>query len=118
MEKEEREEIRKQVLTVLQNVWKNINWDSVSPSRRMKIYDEFLSRILVSANTDTVSGFVRNICGKWGIRALDDTKIIGIEQTVNSEDFLEVARSDARILVLRLRQMVDQKKLEMEAAKQ
>lgn len=88
--------------------WRSIPWDTVSPMRRMKIYDEYTSKIKSSACALSLAVFVERLCAKMGIRSIDDTSIAPIVAE-NSEAVLDALRNETQFVVLLMRERIEAK---------
>lgn len=94
---------REAIIEILLNVWRNIDWDNMSQSRLMRVYDEFASKLLASTGVPTKEAFLNKICEKWGIRSLTNEKLLGIIDKFSDVELLETIRNEAQYLVLMLR---------------
>ena len=102
-----KQELREACLNILRAVWLEIDWNNVSSSRRIKIYDEFLSKMVASYNVNTIAKFVENICRKWGIRDIRHEKILEVERNFSDKEILNTLRIEPRMLILLLREEND-----------
>lgn len=102
-------ERRKDILTILHNVWKNLDTASMPSGRLMGIYDEFSSKLIASTGVKTKLQFLNELCYKFGIRSLNNEEIIDILNKFNDAEFLQTIREEHQYLVLLLRRMVKDK---------
>jgi len=107
---DEEEEMRQDLAMLLLQVWHSINWDKISASRRMRIYDEFSSKILSASHTSDMKKFLESLCRKWGIRSLPDPYIIEILNKYEDRDMLKSLREETIYLVLLMRSMIEEHK--------
>lgn len=91
-------------LEIVQAVWKRIEWDKVSPSRRMKIYEELNSKIKSAATTSKIEKFVENLCKKFDVRDIGSLRVIQIVENVDEKKLLKVLREDTQIIILLLKE--------------
>jgi hypothetical protein len=85
-------------------VWRAMDWDSVSPRRRMGIYDEFQQKIRSAAHCATLTEFVSRLADKMGAIALSDPRVLQICSSGKDEELLAILREEAAIVVLLVRQ--------------
>jgi hypothetical protein len=85
-------------------VWRAMDWDSVSPRRRMGIYDELQQKIRSAAHCATLPQFVSRLADGMGAIALSDPRVVEICDSGMDEELLSVLRDEAHIVVLLLRQ--------------
>lgn len=104
------EELRNNAVQVIESIWHGIVWDRVSSRRRMKIYDEYASKIRSAAHTGRFTHFYVNLCrkmdsspyGEWAEQAR--TAIERIEKHNLDLDVLELIIAEYQYLILILRQ--------------
>ena len=106
------EGMRQDLAMLLLSIWHSKDWDKVSASRRMKIYDEFSSKILSSAHTSDMRRFLENLCRKWGIRSLPDPYILEILNKYEDRKMLKSLREETTYLVLLMRSMIEERKIQ------
>ncbi len=104
------EQLRQDVVTIIESVWKSIDWDKVSSRRRMKIYEEYQNKIKSSAHVGKASHFLEKLCSKMdctlsGTNASIVLDIIKkVEQDNLDLEFLNTCRSETQLLVLLMRE--------------
>lgn len=101
---------RDAILKILLNVWRNINFDSISNSRMMGIWDEFSSKLVASTSCRTRLQFLNDICAKWDVRSLSDDYIVEMLDLFNDDEFLETIRNEYQYLTLKLRKLIKDQK--------
>jgi len=101
---------RDAILKILLNVWRNINFDSISNSRMMGIWDEFSSKLVASTSCRTRMQFLNMICSKWDVRSLSDDYIVEMLDLFNDDEFLETIRNEYQYLTLKLRKLIKDQK--------
>lgn len=97
---------RDAILKIILNVWKNIDFDSMSNSRIMGIWDEFSSKLISSTSVRTRFQFLNELCSKFDVRSLTDDYIVEMIDLFNDDEFLETIRNEYQYLALRLRKLV------------
>ncbi|MBU1999466.1 MAG: hypothetical protein KKE64_08255 [Candidatus Omnitrophica bacterium] len=107
---EEQKGIREDCLIILKAIWSNINWDNVGAMRRMKIYEEFASKIKSSAMTSSLVRFVEKMMQKFEIREIGNAEVLVILQKGQDRKMLKVLREETTILMLLLREWIGIKK--------
>lgn len=101
--------IREKSVKLILELWRKVDWDNVSASRRMGIYDEFENKLRAAASTDTIQSFLERIRKKMGLKALNDTSVIeSIEKY--GDEMLECIRTETSYLMLKLRKHQEKKK--------
>jgi hypothetical protein len=103
-------ELREKALRLVMSVWKCINWDNISPSRRMRIYDELTSKIKSAALTSSLSSMAARLQEKWGVRCVKDDSILDIIDGDDSGKVLNVLREETQIIVLMLRVAIEKER--------
>lgn len=93
-------------------IWRAISWDNISSSRRMKIYDEFTSKIKSAASTNSIAKFTERLCAKLGIRSISGD--IGVRSLLekNDPEVLALLRDETQFVVLLMREIIEAKKEE------
>jgi len=97
-------------------VWKHIDFDSMSQSRLMNIWNEFLGKVKMAATSSDPAQFLEVLCKRMGIVSLKQTSIIPLLEP----EVLQEIRENTRLIVLMTRGIVEegkkQYKLKKEAA--
>ncbi len=105
MENEERIDI---AVYVLNDIWSDIDFSSMSGTRKMKIWDEFSSKVRGCANSSiTFEGFVEKMCKKFNILSLNiKDKMIDTVSNMPESDKKEIVaiyREKLMVVMLKLR---------------
>ena len=103
MANEKEDKVYDDIVSILINVWDNIDWDKVDSRRRKRIYDEFCSKIKSSALTGNMRTFIESLCVKMGVRSLSDTKILNLLKNKDEYNMLHLLRDETQYLILLLR---------------
>lgn len=112
--KDRLKEYRESARDIILAVWTKIDWDNVSPSRRMKIYDELSSKIRSAALTSDLHKFLSRLCDKMGVRSISDPRVLKIFECINHAEMLKILREETSFVILMLRETQEAKKLKPE----
>jgi len=91
-------------------VWQCIDFEGMSSSRRMGIYDELTSKIKSAATSNGIPAMLCRLQGKFGVRSLKNTNALAIAYGDDGPEILEVLRNEAPLIVLMLREAQEKKK--------
>ncbi len=94
---------RKAILTILETVWRAIDFEGMAPMRRMKIWDEFTSKVLAATGVRTRYQFLNELCHSFNIRSLSSDTVSDLIQHFHDDELLTVIRDELQFLVLLLR---------------
>ena len=101
--------IRDKSVKIILTLWRKVDWDNISASRRMGIYDEFENKLRAAASTNTIQSFLERIRKKMGLKSLNETDVIAdIEE--NGDKILHCIRTETSYLMLKLRKHQEDKK--------
>lgn len=95
-------------------VWREIEWDKVSPMRRMRIYDELVSKVKSAAMTNTLESFIESLARKMGVRTVSP---YGLLETISASDkdaVLTLLRDETQIIIVMMREHQELKKQKKE----
>lgn len=101
-------EIETKAIEILDVIWKSIDFESMSNSRKKEIWSEFKNKVKGSAlKSNTVSEFVDAMCKKFNISVIekDYKKILEISETGSDFEILEAYRNNLMIIIFKLRTM-------------
>lgn len=102
----------KKACELISHIWKSINWDNVSASRRMGIYDEYTSKVKSASCNSSLSLFSERLSNKMGIRCMKySQKILDIIQE-NSQEVLRLLREETQLIILLMRERIEKQKEE------
>ena len=87
-------------------IWHQIDFDSMSRTRLMGIWDEFLGKVKSASYSPTGEDFIEQLSRKMGISALKDTAILELI----SPDVLQEIREHTRAVILLTRGIVEEHK--------
>lgn len=104
---------RAAALWILEEVWKKINFEDMAPTRRMKIWDEFSTKMLAATRVRTRFQFLNEFSRSFNIKALSDPNISDLIQRFSDDEFLTLLRDEQQFLILLLRNKRDALKKRM-----
>lgn len=96
-------ERRAAILSVLEAAWCAIDFEGMGAGRKMKIWDEFSSKVLAATGVRTRFQFVNELCHAFNIRSLRDLGVTDILQRFGDDEFLQTIRDELQFLILLLR---------------
>lgn len=97
-------EAHEKAAKLLYLIWRHIDFDSMSRSRLMGIYDEFMNKAKYAAYSSRPEQFLETICRKMGISSLSKPEILPLL----TSDVISVIRDDTRTVVLLMRAMIEE----------
>lgn len=101
-------ETETKAIEILDVIWKSIDFESMSNSRKKEIWSEFKNKVKGSAlKSNTISEFVDAMCKKFNISVIekDYKKILEISETGSDFEILEAYRNNLMIIIFKLRMM-------------
>lgn len=101
-------ETETKAIEILDAIWKSIDFESMSNSRKKEIWSEFKNKVKGSAlKSNTVSEFVDAMCKKFNISVIekDYKKILEISEVGSDFEILEAYRNNLMIIIFKLRMM-------------
>lgn len=93
-------------VSILTEIWSQIDWDKVDSRRALGIWDEFTSKVKASAmTTSNLDIFVEKLCKKMDVRSLKYEMILEISKMDNEtkKEVLKKLRNSTHMVVLELR---------------
>lgn len=99
-------ETEKKAIEILDVVWKSIDFESMSNSRKKEIWSEFKNKVKGSAlKSNTISEFVEAMCKKFNISVIekDYNKILEVYEEDTSFEILDAYRNNLMIIMFKLR---------------
>ena len=115
-----KENIQDAAVATLTDIWSQIDWDKVTGTRAMGIWDEFTSKVKASATTtNQYDKFVEKLCRKMDVRSLRYKNISEItEQTDEFKNaVLKAFRDKTQVIILKLRLNNQVRKEQIQAEK-
>ena len=97
------EQSREHARDLILEVWRSVDWDGVSGSRRMGIYDEFQAKVQSAAMTSSLGKFVERLARKMGVRSLNNTRADGILRECDHATVLDLLRTETSMIVIMMR---------------
>ena len=99
-------EIETKAIEILDTIWKSIDFDILSKSRKKEIWSEFKNKVKGSAlKSNTISEFVEAMCKKFNISVIekDYNKILEVYEEDTSFEILDAYRNNLMIIMFKLR---------------
>lgn len=99
-------EIETKAIEILDTIWKSIDFESMSNSRKKEIWSEFKNKVKGSAlKSNTISDFVEAMCKKFNISVIekDYNKILEVYEEDTSFEILDAYRNNLMIIMFKLR---------------
>jgi len=97
-------EVHEKAAKLLYLVWRHIDFDSMSRSRLMGIYDEFMNKAKYAAYSSNPEQFLETLCRKMGVASLSKPEILAFL----TPEVISVIRDDTRTVVLLMRAMIEE----------
>jgi hypothetical protein len=91
------------VLMILEEIWRKIDFEDMKGNRRLRIWDEFSSKLLAATRVRTRFQFLNELARMFNIKSLSNPKISDIIQRFSDDEFLNLIREEQQFLVLLLR---------------
>lgn len=98
---------RAAALLILEEIWRKINFEDIKPSRRMKIWDEFATKMLAATRVRTRFEFLTEFTRSFNIKSLSGTNTADLIQRFSDDEFLTLLRDEQAFLILLLRNKRD-----------
>lgn len=99
-------ESEEKAVKLLYFMWKNIDHEGMSASRRMGIWDEFLNKVIFSSRSPTPERMLETFARKFGIGAYRNPEMLD----KLTEETVQVIRKSPRKIVLLLRNVIEVEK--------
>lgn len=99
-------ETETKAIEILDTIWKSIDFESMSNSRKKEIWSEFKNKVKGSAlKSNTISEFVEAMCKKFNISVIekDYNKILEVYEEDTSFEILDAYRNNLMIIMFKLR---------------
>lgn len=99
-------ETETKAIEILDVIWKSIDFESMSNSRKKEIWSEFKNKVKGSAlKSNTISEFVEAMCKKFNISVIekDYNKILEVYEEDTSFEILDAYRNNLMIIMFKLR---------------
>lgn len=107
------EKVMQTAVDILEVVFTSIDFETMSASRKMAIWDEFKNKVKASAlSAYDLGGFVENICKKFNISGVKKDYAIILDAEAEGEEILRIYREELMMCIFKLRMKREQKKEE------
>jgi hypothetical protein len=94
---------RTAILSLFEAVWSEIDFENMKPMRRMKIWDEFSSKVLAATHVRTRYQFLNELCRSFNVRSLNKPVVWQILERFLDDELLGVIRDEHQYLILLFR---------------
>lgn len=94
---------RAAALWILEEIWRKINFEDMSSSRRMRIWDEFSTKMLAATRVRTRLQFLNEFARSFNVKSLSNPNISDLIQRFSDEELLTLLREEQQFLILLLR---------------
>jgi len=94
---------RQAALLILEEIWKKIDFTDMGGNRRMRIWDEFSSKMLAATRVRNRFQFLNELTRAFNIRSLNNPLISELIQRFSDDEFLTLLRDEQQFLILLLR---------------
>lgn len=94
-------------LWILEEIWRKIDFENMSASRRMRIWDEFSTKMLAATRVKTRFQFLNEFGRSFDVKSLSNPNIADLIQRFSDDEFLTLLRDEQQFLILLLRNKRD-----------
>lgn len=106
-------EVMQTAVNILDVVFSSIDFDGMSNSRKLAIWDEFKNKVKGAAlSAYDLGGFIESICKKFNISGIKKDYAIILNAAPDSDKILEIYREQLMMCIFKLRMKREQKKEE------
>jgi hypothetical protein len=91
-------------------IWRAIEWDRISPTRRKNIYNELASKVKSAAMTNSLESFVESLARKMGCKTVDPNGLLETIASADKDVVLSLLRDETQIIIAMLREHQEIKK--------
>lgn len=107
------EKVMQTAVDILDVVFSSIDFDGMSNSRKLAIWDEFKNKVKGAAlSAYDLGGFIESICKKFNISGIKKDYAIILNAAPDSGKILEIYREQLMMCIFKLRMKREQKKEE------
>lgn len=106
-------EVMQTAVDILEVIFTSIDFENMSNSRKLAIWDEFKNKVKGAAlSAYDLGGFVESICKKFNISGVKKDYAVILNAEQDSDKILEIYREQLMMCVFKLRMKREQKKEE------
>lgn len=106
-------EVMQTAVDILEVIFTSIDFENMSATRKMAIWDEFKNKVKASAlSAYDLGGFIENICKKFNISGIKKDYAVILNAESEGEEILRIYREELMMCIFKLRMKREQKKEE------
>lgn len=106
-------EVMQTAVDILEVIFTSIDFENMSATRKMAIWDEFKNKVKGAAlSAYDLGGFVESICKKFNISGIKKDYAVILNAEQDSDKILEIYREQLMMCIFKLRMKREQKKEE------
>lgn len=106
-------EVMQTAVDILETIFTSIDFENMSNSRKLAIWDEFKNKVKGAAlSAYDLGGFVESICKKFNISGIKKDYAVILNAEQDSDKILEIYREQLMMCIFKLRMKREQKKEE------
>lgn len=107
------EKVMQTAVDILEVIFTSIDFENMSNSRKLAIWDEFKNKVKGAAlSAYDLGGFVESICKKFNISGVKKDYAVILNAEQDSDKILEIYREQLMMCIFKLRMKREQKKEE------
>lgn len=107
------EKVMQTAVDILEVIFTSIDFENMSATRKMAIWDEFKNKVKASAlSAYDLGGFIENICKKFNISGIKKDYAVILDAAAEGEEILRIYREELMMCIFKLRMKREQKKEE------
>lgn len=107
------EKVMQTAVDILEVIFTSIDFENMSNSRKLAIWDEFKNKVKGAAlSAYDLGGFVESICKKFNISGIKKDYAVILNAEQDSDKILEIYREQLMMCIFKLRTEREQKKEE------
>lgn len=106
-------EVMQTAVDILEVIFTSIDFENMSNSRKLAIWDEFKNKVKGAAlSAYDLGGFVESVCKKFNISGIKKDYAVILNAEQDSDKILEIYREQLMMCIFKLRMKREQKKEE------
>lgn len=106
-------EVMQTAVDILEAIFTSIDFENMSNSRKLGIWDEFKNKVKGAAlSAYDLGGFIENICKKFNISGIKKDYAVILDAAAEGEEILRIYREELMMCIFKLRMKREQKKEE------
>lgn len=101
---------RDAVVQIALGVWYTIDWDAITGSRLMGIWDEFANKLVAAARAKSKYAFLEKLCRSWGIESITNPNVLTAIDALSDYELMDTVRNESMYIILKMRALKDEAK--------